>query len=110
VAPRLAELSAEIARHGPFNFLLCDGAALYAHATHRLHWLERRHPFGRVRLVDRDLEIDLAQANGAHDRMVLGATEPLTHGEPWTAFEPGELRVFADGHVRWHAVAATALA
>jgi glutamine amidotransferase len=42
--------------------------------------------------------------------MVLVATEPLTHGEPWTAFEPGELRVFADGHVRWHAVAATALA
>ncbi|HYN62256.1 MAG TPA: class II glutamine amidotransferase [Rubrivivax sp.] len=47
----------DVVRHGPFTFLLCDGEALYAHATHRLHWLERRHPFGSVRLVDRDLEI-----------------------------------------------------
>jgi predicted glutamine amidotransferase len=103
-APVLAELSADIARHGAFNFLLCDGEALYAHATHRLHWLERSHPFGRVRLVDRDLEIDLSQANGPEDRMVLVATEPLTHGEPWSAFEPGELQVFADGRRRWRSV------
>jgi glutamine amidotransferase len=25
------------------------------------------------------------------------ATQPLTRGEPWTAFAPGELRVFVDG-------------
>ncbi len=105
VAPRLAELAADIARHGEFNFLLCDGEALYAHASSKLHWLQRRHPFGRVRLVDRDIEIDLAQANGAGDRMVLVATEPLTRDEPWTAFEPGELRVFAEGRVRWRSQA-----
>ena len=105
VAPLLAELAAELSRHGRCNFLLCDGEALYAHATDRLHWLQRRHPFGRVRLVDRDMEIDLAQANGGRDRMVLVATEALTHGEPWTAFEPGELRVFADGRARWRSVA-----
>jgi predicted glutamine amidotransferase len=108
VAPLLAELAADIARHGSFNFLLCDGEALYAFATDKLHWLERRHPFGRVRLVDRDMEIDLAQANGTDDRMVLVATEPLTHGEAWTAFEPGELRVFADGRVRWRTAALVA--
>ncbi len=101
VAPLLAELAADIARHGEFNFLLCDGQALYAHAGSKLHWLQRRHPFGRVRLVDRDIEIDLDQANGADDRMVLVATEPLTHDEPWAAFEPGELRVFAEGRLRW---------
>jgi glutamine amidotransferase len=105
VAPVLAELAAEIARHGAFNFLLCDGHALYAHASTRLHWLQRRHPFGRVRLVDRDVEIDLAQANGPNDRMVLVATEPLTHGEAWVSFAEGELRVFAGGQALWHSAA-----
>lgn len=76
VAPLLAVLSGDIARHGEFNFLLGDGEALYAHASTRLHWLQRHHPFGRVRLIDRDMEIDLALANGADDRMVLVATEP----------------------------------
>lgn len=101
VAPRLAELAAEVASHGSFNFLLCDGRALYAHASTKLHWLERRHPFGRVRLVDRDVEIDLDQANGPDDRMLLVATEPLTHGEAWTPFAPGELRVFGGGRTLW---------
>ena len=44
VAPRLAELAADISRHGAFNFLLCDGQALYAHATHRLHWSSASTP------------------------------------------------------------------
>lgn len=101
LAPRLAELAAQAGRHGTFNFLLCDGESLYAHASTRLHWLQRRHPFARVRLVDRDIEIDLAQANGPQDCMVLVATEPLTHGEDWTAFAPGELRVFAGGRSLW---------
>lgn len=43
---------------------------------HAAAWLQRHHPFGRVRLIDRDMEIDLALANGADDRMVLVATEP----------------------------------
>jgi glutamine amidotransferase len=58
-----------------------------------------------VRLVDRDMEIDLAQANGRGDRMVLVATEPLTHGEPWTAFQPSELRVFVEGRACWQSAA-----
>ena len=38
---------------------------------------------------------------GAHtapgDRVAIVATQPLTRGEDWTAFAPGELRVFVDG-------------
>ena len=30
------------------------------------------------------------------DRMVLGATEPLTRNEPWVPFAAGELLVFVD--------------
>ncbi|MDE2397293.1 MAG: class II glutamine amidotransferase [Burkholderiales bacterium] len=110
LAPRLAELAAQASASGRFNFLLCDGEALYAHASTRLHWVRRRHPFARVRLVDREIEIDLARANRPTDRMVVVATEPLTHGEAWTAFEPGELRVFAGGRSVWSSQAELAAA
>lgn len=102
LAPVVAELAGEIARHGVFNFLLCDGRAICAHASTRLHWLQRRAPFGRVRLVDRDAEIDLALTHAGSDRAVLMATEPLTLGEAWVAFERGEMRVFSGGQSIWH--------
>jgi glutamine amidotransferase len=102
LAPVLAELVAHIARHGSFNMLLSDGRALYAHASTRLAWLHRQHPFARARLVDRDLEIDLAAANGPGDHMAVVATAPLTAGEPWQTFEPGEMRVFEAGRSVWH--------
>jgi predicted glutamine amidotransferase len=102
LAPVLAQLMPQLAAHGVFNMLLTDGKALYAHASTRLSWVQRHHPFARARLVDCDLEIDLSTANGPSDRMVVVATRPLTVGEPWQAFEPGELRVFASGQSVWH--------
>lgn len=91
----------EIAEHGRFNVLLTDGRALLAHASTRLHWLQRRPPFGHVSLRDGDLSLDLDTLNGPDDRMVLVATEPLTHAEPWQAFEAGEVRVFEAGDCRF---------
>ena len=102
LAPALAQMLPALARHGVFNMLLDDGRALYAHASTRLVWLARRHPFGRVRLLDREIELDLARDNAPGDRMVLVATAPLTAGEAWQAFAPGELRVFVDGASVWH--------
>lgn len=104
VAPLLAELLPQAALRGSFNMLLSDGHALYAYATTQLAWLERRHPFTRARLVDCELEIDLARENQAGDRMVVVATQPLTDNEPWRAFAPGELRVFVDGASVWQQV------
>jgi glutamine amidotransferase len=101
LAPVLADLAGELSQSGPFNFLLTDGEAVYAHCSTRLHWLARRHPFTRVRLVDADLSLDLSRDNGPDDRMVLVATEPLTHDEPWQAMRPGELFVFAHGESVW---------
>lgn len=101
LAPVIAELAEGISRHGKFNFLLSDGRALYAHGATRLFWLQRRPPFGTAHLVDQDLELDLATANGPDDRMVLVATEPLTRNEAWQSFAPGELRVFVDGEEVW---------
>ncbi len=86
-----------VAEHGRFNLLLTDGRAMLAHASTRLHWLQRRPPFGEVSLRDGDLSVDLALLNGPEDRMTLVSTEPLTHSEAWQPFEAGEVRVFEQG-------------
>jgi predicted glutamine amidotransferase len=93
----LAELLPQVARHGTFNLLLSNGQALWAHASTSLYWLERRHPFGAARLADEDLSVDFGALTTPGDRVALVATEPLTRDEAWTAFAPGELRVFVGG-------------
>jgi len=101
LAPVIAELAERIGRHGVFNFLLSDGEAVYAHASTRLFWLQRAHPFPTAHLVDHDLALDLSVANGPDDRMVLVATEPLTRNEGWQQFGEGELKVFVAGEAVW---------
>ncbi|MFN0184996.1 MAG: class II glutamine amidotransferase [Aquabacterium sp.] len=93
----LAELLPLPARHGSFNCLLSNGQALWSHATTRLHWIERAHPFGIARLADEDLSIDFAAHTTPADRVAVIATEPLTSDEAWSPFEPGELGVFMGG-------------
>ncbi len=93
----LRELVSEIARHGSFNFLLSNGQALWAHASTKLCYLVRQYPFGEAHLKDEDVRVDLAELNGPHDRICIVVTEPLTTNEEWTAFAPGELKVFVEG-------------
>ena len=93
----LRELSARIAGHGTFNFLLSNVEALWAHASTSLHYIERQHPFAQATLKDDDLSINFAEYTSAHDRVAMVATTPLTRNEAWTAFAPGELKVFVDG-------------
>ncbi|MCH7343518.1 class II glutamine amidotransferase [Pelomonas sp. CA6] len=93
----LAELMPQLNRHGTFNMLLSNGQALWAHGSTKLHYLLRRHPFGRVQLQDEDLQVDLASQTTAQDRVAVVATEPLTRDEAWVAFQPGELKVFVGG-------------
>ena len=93
----LRELVPQVARHGNFNLLLSNGEALWAHASTRLHYLVRRHPFGRATLHDEDVTVDFSRNTTPNDRVAVVATEPLTDNEAWTPFAPGELRVFVDG-------------
>jgi glutamine amidotransferase len=93
----LAELLPQAAAHGAFNVLLSNGQALWAHASTRLHWLQRRHPFAHARLADEDLTVDFATLTTPQDRVAVVATEPLTTGERWQPMAPGELRVFVQG-------------
>jgi glutamine amidotransferase len=93
----LRELVSRIARNGTFNFLLSNGQALWAHATSKLHYVQRCHPFREVHLKDEDVCVNLAELNSPEDRLVIVVTEPLTTDEDWVAMSPGELTVFADG-------------
>ena len=93
----LRELAPRIARHGTFNFLLSNGEALWAHASTNLHYVERRHPFAHAQLADEDLSMDFSSVTTPNDRVAVVVTAPLTTNEAWTAFAPGELKVFVDG-------------
>ena len=93
----LRELAPLPAAHGSFNFMLCNGQALWAHCSTHLYSLVRKSPFGLAELHDEDLSIDFAEATTPDDRVAVVATEPLTRNEEWSRFAPGELRVFAGG-------------
>ncbi|MDR2153811.1 MAG: class II glutamine amidotransferase [Burkholderiaceae bacterium] len=93
----LAELVPQIARHGTFNMLLSNGQALWAHASTKLCYVVRRHPFTSARLADEDLSVNFAECTTPDDRVAVVATTPLTCDEHWTLFEAGALKVFQDG-------------
>ena len=93
----LRELAGQIARHGTFNFLLSNGQALWAHASTSLVYVERRHPFAHATLSDEDVSVNFAEHTAPSDRVAVVVTAPLTTNEQWTAFTPGELKVFVDG-------------
>ena len=93
----LRELAPIAAKHGSFNFMLSNGQALWAHCSTQLHHLVRQHPFVQASLQDDDVTVDFAELTSASDRVAIVVTEPLTKNEAWTAFAPGELRVFVDG-------------
>ena len=93
----LRELTPQIASHGTFNMLLSNGQALWAHASTKLCYVVRQHPFSNARLADEDLCVNFAEHTTPSDRVAVVATTPLTSNEQWTPFAPGELKVFVDG-------------
>lgn len=95
----LRELLPQLHARGTFNLLLSNGQALWAHASTRLHYVLRAHPFGATRLADDDLSVDFAQHTRPSDRVAVVATEPLTPDEPWVALAPGALAVFQHGQL-----------
>src|SRR5439155_5948217 len=93
----LRELAPRIAQHGPFNFMLSNGVALWAHCSTNLYYVERKHPFAHAQLKDEDLEIDFARNTTPQDKVAVVVTSPLTVNENWVQFSGGELKVFEDG-------------
>jgi glutamine amidotransferase len=95
----LGTLAEEIAAHGVFNFMLSNGDVLYAHCSTNLHFILRQYPFSTAELIDCERSIDFSLHNQPDDKIAVIATKPLTSNEKWTAFKPGELKMFVDGRL-----------
>jgi predicted glutamine amidotransferase len=95
----LADLAHEVNSHGPFNFLMSNGDALFAHCATQLAYVVRQAPFSVARLIDRDLSVDFSQVTTPTDRVAVIATAPLTSNERWTTMQAGELLTFVEGAV-----------
>jgi predicted glutamine amidotransferase len=93
----LRELTGEIAVHGPFNMMLSDGSALFAHCSTNLHYVVRQYPFATAKLSDEDMSVDFSRVTTPNDRVAIIVTAPLTTNETWTQFAAGELKIFVDG-------------
>lgn len=96
----IAETAATIGETGTFNFLLADGAHLYARCATKLCYVIRKAPFCRATLADDELSVDFAQLTTPTDRVAIVATAPLTRDEHWTHGTPGQLWVFRRGALR----------
>ncbi|MCU0736076.1 MAG: class II glutamine amidotransferase [Methylotetracoccus sp.] len=103
-SPAIADLSAalrtvtaEIAGHGLFNFLLSNGEWMFAHCSDRLHYLTRQSPFREAHLIDQDMTVDFSAVTRPDDKVTVIASVPLTDNETWTAMHPGELLLFREG-------------
>ena len=93
----LEELVRQIAAHGTFNMMLSSGSELYAHCSTNLYYLVRQYPFVTAELSDEDVSVDFSEVTTPDDRVAIIVTQPLTTNEQWTAFQPGELKLFLEG-------------
>lgn len=82
---------------GVCNIMLSNGDWLYTLCTSKLHWITRRAPFGAAHLSDVEVSIDFTEHTTSADVVTVIATEPLTNNEQWTAYEPGEWRLWREG-------------
>ncbi|MEM4973321.1 MAG: class II glutamine amidotransferase [Candidatus Hadarchaeales archaeon] len=96
----LHEKLREINEYGSFNCLMSDGEYLFCYHDKGEHkglcFVQRRAPFGTVRLCDEDFEINLDAEKDPSQRGFIVASRKLTY-ERWEKFEPGELIVFRNG-------------
>lgn len=96
----IARIGGEIGDKGTFNFLLGDGAHLYARCATRLCFIIRKAPFKSATLADDDMTVDFSEVTTPNDRVAVIATAPLTRDEAWTLGQPGEMWVFRGGRLR----------
>jgi len=98
---RIQERLHELNRFGNMNLLFSEGQHLFAYhdsrATNGLCFTHRKAPFSCVTLCDEDWTADLPQEKSPSQHGYIIATKPLTHGENWSKFKPGQLIVFKNG-------------
>ena len=95
----LAALTHEIRRFGLFNFVMSNGDNLFAHASTLLHYIVRKAPFGKARLLDDDVMVDFSEVTTPNDKVAVIATLPLTRDETWSQLAVDELVMFRQGDI-----------
>ena len=95
----LAALTHEIRRFGLFNFVMSNGDNLFAHASTLLHYIVRKAPFGKARLLDDDVMVDFSEVTTPNDKVAVIATLPLTRDETWSQLAVDELAMFRQGDI-----------
>jgi glutamine amidotransferase len=102
---RLHNLMHEINAYGHFNFIMSNGDELFCYfdrdGYNGLSHVHREAPFPHMQLKDEDLKVNLADEKDSAQRGYVIATRPLTIGENWKSFTPGELKVFEAGEIVW---------
>ena len=96
----LAEKLRKINEYGSFNCIFSDGKHLFCYhdknGYNGLCFFQRKPPYSKIRLLDEDWEINLAEEKRSEQTGFIVATRKLTN-ESWENFKFGELIVFKDG-------------
>jgi len=96
----IAQKLKEINQYGTFNCIFSDGEYLFCYHDKNgykgLCFVRRESPYGEIKLLDEDWEINLAEEKRPEQTGYIIATKKLTD-EIWESFEPGGLIVFKDG-------------
>lgn len=82
---------------GVFNMLLSDGQYVFAYCSTNLHWITRKAPFSKAKLIDEDVEIDFQKHTSPNDIVTIIATQPLTSNETWYKLQANDALLFKDG-------------
>lgn len=98
----LIEKLREINEYGTFNCIFSDGKHLFCYYDQNGHnglcFVQRKPPYRKIRLLDEDWEINLAEEKRQEQTGYIIATRRLTD-ESWENFKFGELIVFRDGEM-----------
>jgi glutamine amidotransferase len=98
----LAEKLKEVNEYGDFNCIFSDGEHLFCHydknGYNGLCFVQRKPPYGEIRLSDEDWTINLAGEKRPEQTGYIIATRRLTD-EPWKGIDFGELIVFKYGQM-----------
>ena len=78
---------------------MSNGDCLFAHASTLLHYIVRKAPFGKARLLDDDVMVDFSTVTTPNDKVSVIATLPLTRDETWSQLAVNELVMFQDGDI-----------
>ena len=95
----LHHLFLQLDKMGVANFLLTDSRYLFAYCSTKLHWVTRKAPFGKAKLIDADMMVNFKKETSPKDIVTVVATQPLTHNEMWNNFKPKEMVVFKEGKI-----------